>query len=114
MKIKSCEIYKRRKLIGVLPYKYFEKNDLHDEYFLLANRYPIKPGYTLIINKKEKFYVTDVRLHSYKDSHINVFFETVAQHNEKQTLRIHDWINTGIAVGSLIAAIISLLVSLAR
>lgn len=83
MKIQSCEIYKGRKLIGVLPCKYFEKTDLHDEYFLLANRYPIKPGYTLIINKKEKFYVTDVRLHSYKESHINVFFETVAQHKEK-------------------------------
>ena len=112
MEIESCEIYKGRKLIGILPYKFFKKTDLNNEYFLLANSYAIKPGYTLIINQKEKLYVTDVRLHSYKNSHINVFFETVAQHNEKQILRIHDWINTGIAVGSLISAIISLIVSL--
>ena len=107
MKIESCEIYKRRKLIGVLPYKYFEKTDLHDEYFLLTNRYPIKPGYTLIINKKEKFYVTDVRLHSYKDSHINVFIETVEQHR-KSFFKF--WIPVIISILALVVAILSLVI----
>lgn len=114
MNFDNCKIYKGKKHIGLLPCKLIKKTDLCDEHFLIPSTYHIKPGYILVINNKEKFYVTDVRLIHNDNTHLNVFFETVSQHKRKQILRIHDWVNTGIAIGSLIVAIISLFVSLTQ
>lgn len=106
MKIQSCEIYKGRKLIGVLPCKLIKKTDLCDEHFLIPSTYHIKPRYILVINNTERFYVTDVRLPHNDNTHLNVFFETVAQHKEKS---IRFWIPVAISIFALIVAILSLL-----
>ena len=111
MNFDTCTIYKRKKIKAVLPCRYVKKTDLHDEYFLIHNHESIKPGYILSINNQEKFYVTDVRLHHSQDTHIEVYFETVAQHKEKIISKKKVNISLCIASLSLVVSIIALVKS---
>ena len=87
----ACEIYKNNKLVGILPYKLVKKTDISEEHILLSNAYDIKPGYILLINKHEKLYVTDIRLHNPNENKLEVYFETgAARLNRKKQIR-HDW-----------------------
>ena len=108
MNFDNCKIYKGKKRIGLLPCKLIKKTDLCDEHFLIPSTYHIKPGYILVINNKEKFYVTDVRLPHNDNTHLNVFFETVAQHKEKF---IRFWIPIIISIVALLRPEITKLIN---
>ena len=77
----TCEIYKNNKLVGVLPYKLVKKTEINEEHILLSDTYCINPGYILLVNEREKLYVTDVRLHRPNENKLEIYFETAARHN---------------------------------
>lgn len=110
MNFETCKIYKGKKLIGILPCKLIKKTEMRDEHLLIRNTYNIKPGYAIIFNDVEKFYVKDVRTSSSDKTHIEVYFKTNAQHKEKI---IEFWIpiiiSNIISVVALIVAILAYL-----
>lgn len=110
MNFDNCQIYKGKKRIGILPCKFIKKTDLYDEYFLISNTYRIKPGYILVIDNKEKFYVTDVRL-IHNDTRLRVFFETVAQHKNNVATNRKVNLSLVIAFASFIVSTIALIKS---
>ena len=103
MNFDNCKIYRRKKLIGILPCKLIKKTKMRDEHLLIRNSYNIKPGYVIIFNDAEKFYVKDVRTSSSNKTHIEVYFKTNAQHKEKI---IEFWIPVIISILALIIAAI--------
>ena len=109
MNFETCKIYKGKKLIGILPCKLIKKTEMRDEHLLIRNTYNIKPGYAIIFNDAEKFYVKDVRISSSDKTHIEVYFKTNAQHKEKI---IEFWIPVIISILALIIAAISLLIDI--
>lgn len=104
----ACEIYKNNKLIGVLPYKLVKKAEINEEHILLSDTYSINPGYILLINDREKLYVTDVRLHNPKDHKLEVYFETAAKHKSRITANIKTNISILIAFLALIVSVFAL------
>ena len=110
MNLNACEIYKNNKLIGVLPYKLVEKTEINEEHILLSDTYCINPGYVLLIDEREKLYVTDVRLHHPNENKLEIYFETAAAHSNRKKQIQHDWkiamFNTfGGAVAGLLTSI---------
>lgn len=111
MNFDVCEIYKRKKLIGILPCKFVKKTELCDEHLLMRDTYNIKPGYILLTNKCEKFFVTDIRFHHSQDHKIEIYFESVANHKNRVKTEIKVNISLGIALFSLIVSIVALIKS---
>lgn len=87
----ACEIYKNNKLVGILPYKLVKKTEINEEHILLSDSYAVTPGCILLVNEREKLYVTRIRLHRPNSRKLEVYFETEAEHlNRKKQFR-HDW-----------------------
>lgn len=91
MKANIFEIFNKEKSIGILPGKFVNKSNLHEEHLLLSDTYSIKPGYIIIANKCEKFYVTDVRLHHSTEHKLEVYYETEGEYIKQQKQRQHNW-----------------------
>ncbi len=91
MNSNACEIYKNNKLVGVLPYKLVKKTEINEEHILLSDTYCINPGYILLVNEREKLYVTDVRLHRPNENKLEIYFETEATHINRKKQILHDW-----------------------
>ena len=104
----ACEIYKSNKLVGILPYKLVKKTDISEEHILLSNAYDIKPGYILLINKHEKLYVTDVRLHYSDNRKLEIYYETNAQHISRIAVERKANLSLLIAFFALIASVVAL------
>lgn len=111
MNFDLCEIYKGRKRVGVLPCKFVKKTELYEEHLLMRDIYNIKPGYKLLINNRERFYVTDVRLQNSQEHRLEIFFETVAAHKNRVKTEIKVNLSLGIAFLSLIVSTVALIKS---
>ena len=108
MNFNACEIYRRTKNIGVLPCKFIKKTEFCEEHILLSDTYVIKPGYILLINGREKFYVTDIRLHHPNEHKLEIYYETAASHKIKITANRKVNLSLLIAFLALIVSIIAL------
>lgn len=108
MNFNVCEIYRRTEKIGVLPCKLIKKTEFCEEHILLSDTYLIKPGYILLVNELEKFYVTDIRLHHPNDHKLEIYYETAALHKIRIATNRKVNLSLLIAFLALIVSIISL------
>ncbi len=104
-----CQIYNRKKRIGILPCQFFKKTELYEEHYVMPNTYKLKPDYILLINNCEKLYVTDIRVCHSEEEHIEVYFETVAKHKEKTETRTLARASIVISILALISSAISII-----
>lgn len=103
MSIDTCKIYNGRKLVAEIPCSFAKRNNA--EYLEIRNQTKIKPGNHLVINNKEKFYITDIRIQHPSGKYADVYFETIAQHKERIEPKI-------LARASIVIAILALVVSI--
>ena len=106
----NIEIYKGFKQIGMLPGKFIDKTELREKHILLSNKYDIKPGYILIADKREKFYVIDVRLHRTHRTNrkLEIYYETEATHRQRVAAERKVNFSLFIAFAALIVSTIAL------
>lgn len=109
----NIEIYKGFKQIGMLPGEFMDKTELREEHLLLSDSYEIKPGYTIVANKREKLYVTDVRLHRAYDSNkkVEVYYEIEGEHKRRTSAEKKSSLSLIISLLSLAVSIIALIKS---
>ncbi len=107
------DIYNGKNYIGVLPGSFIEKTELREEHLLLSDSYDIKPGYTIVANKREKFYVTDVRIHRAYDSNkkVEVYYEIEGEHKRRTFSEKKSSLSLIISLLSLAVSIIALIKS---
>lgn len=110
MKPINFEIFKEKERVGTLHGEFVKKTDFCEQHILLSNKYDIKPGYVLIADEREKFYVTDVRLHHAYNSNkkLEVFYEIEGEHQRRISSDRKANISLAIAFLSLVVSIIAL------
>ena len=117
MKPDTFKIYNKNKYVGILPGKRIDKTEFCEEHILLSRTYNIKPGYIIVVNDCEKFYVTDVRLHDTSSGYkLQLFYESEGEYTKRNKEHCHQWkiaiFNTiGGAVAGLITSILFWLIT---
>lgn len=113
-------IYRRTKLIGIMPGKFKMVANSNDKYILIGDNYNIKKGDILLKSEHQamadnkhtytnKFYVTYVERNSdiySSGNELKVYYKTEPEHNKDLYKSIHRWVNTLIAFVSLIISLI--------
>ena len=108
MNISICKIYNRRKYIGSIPFKLVKKSEFSYEHLILRDSYTIKPGYLLILNNREKLYVTDVRTHHLSTHKLEIYYETELTHKRKLFADVKANLSLLIAFAALVVSVIAL------
>lgn len=109
MNFTACKIYdKRKKSVGIVPGKFVNKTEFCEEHLLLSDTYVIKPGYELVLDDREKFYATDIRLHHPNDHKLEIYYETAESHKIRTTTNRKVNISLLIAFLALVVSIIAL------